>query len=104
MSLAPAPLDPNMRLIMLAMEPEEPKDELEDFATAKPGGAFGPTDWWRLNDRSFPRLAKMAHDFLAIPTTSASSERAFSKARALIPYYRNKLGASKIRQLMLLES
>ncbi|KAG0339788.1 hypothetical protein BG005_003382 [Podila minutissima] len=37
---ASAPLDPNMRLIMLAMEPEEPKDELEDFATAKPSASY----------------------------------------------------------------
>ena len=26
-----------------------------------------PLDWWRINVGRFPRLAKMARDFLAIP-------------------------------------
>jgi hypothetical protein len=46
----------------------------------------------------------MAKDYFAIPATSASSERCFSKARQLLPYTRGRLGPEKIQEQMLLDS
>jgi hypothetical protein len=46
----------------------------------------------------------MAKDYFAIPATSASSERCFSKARQLLPYTRGRLGPEKIQERMLLDS
>jgi hypothetical protein len=41
----------------------------EEFATylAEARNKMDPLDWWRINVGQFPRLAKMARDFLAIP-------------------------------------
>ena len=56
-----------------------------------------PLSWWRTNASAYPRLALMARDFLAIPGTETSSERAFSSARRLISWERNRLGDNTIR-------
>ena len=53
--------------------------------------------WWSTNASAYPRLALMARDFLAIPGTETSSERAFSSARRLISWERNRLGDNTIR-------
>ena len=37
-----------------------------------------PVQWWKENERKFPRISKLARKYLQIPATSASSERSFS--------------------------
>ncbi|KAJ3398653.1 hypothetical protein HDV05_002377, partial [Chytridiales sp. JEL 0842] len=49
--------------------------------------------WWKDHASRFPALAMMARDYLAIPGTSAASERVFSGARALISDTRTRLSA-----------
>ena len=78
-------------------------DELEEFVLG-PIVRETPLVYWRKNFESYPQLAKMAKDFLAIPATSAPSERCFSKARSLLPYTRNRLSPEKIEEQMLLDS
>ena len=48
-----------------------------------------PLVWWKTHGPSFPTLSKLARILLAIPATSAPSERVFSKASLVI----NKLRA-----------
>lgn len=59
-------------------------------------------EWWKLNEKHFPTLAKLARRFLAIPATSVPSERMFSAAGRLITKLRNRLGASKADMLLFL--
>lgn len=40
-----------------------------------------PVNWWRANTERFPRLSKLAWQYLCIPGTSVPSERVFSAAR-----------------------
>ncbi len=47
--------------------------------------------WWRAHKDIYPNLSKMARDYLAIPGTSAASERLFSIGRTLITDTRNSL-------------
>lgn len=60
-----------------------------------------PLPWWQANEERFPTLAIMAKDILSVPIASVSTERAFSMARDVIPYRRNRLGPQMIRALML---
>jgi len=81
-------------------------DEVQTYLydTATPKWDDDPAAWWRANNQRFPVLAKMARDYLAIPGTSASSERAFSKAGLLITDRRTRLGAASIKACILLQS
>ena len=58
-----------------------------------------PLIWWKLNHRSFPLLARVARRVLAIPATSASSERAFSEAGLLISKRRTCLRSELVGQM-----
>ncbi|KAF9368464.1 hypothetical protein CPC16_005324, partial [Podila verticillata] len=79
--------------------------ELEDYLMVTYKHVL-PFQFWAKQDEQsesgFLNLAKMAHDFLAIPATSVSSERSFSKGRACLPYTWNRLGGLKMQQEMLL--
>ena len=37
-----------------------------------------PLMWWKQHQQEFPRLARMARQYLAVPASSASPERLFS--------------------------
>jgi hAT family C-terminal dimerisation region len=63
-----------------------------------------PLQWWKENQNQFPRLAKMAMDFLPIPSTSVPSEECFSISKNLITNYRNRLIGKTIRASMCLKS
>lgn len=55
-------------------------------------GSFpNPLDWWRRKQDKFPILATMAAKYLAIPATSAPSERVFSVAGLTIRNQRANL-------------
>ena len=51
----------------------------------------------------FPLLSKMARDYLAVPGTSTSSERAFSGGRQLITDFRCSLSVKTVTACMLLK-
>jgi hypothetical protein len=63
-----------------------------------------PLQWWKMNQNQFPRLAKMAMDFLSIPSTSVPSEECFSISKNLITDTRNRLAGKTIRSCMCLKS
>ncbi|KAF5378354.1 hypothetical protein D9615_002986 [Tricholomella constricta] len=74
------------------------------FASAKTFGVGEPNTpllWWKHNEREFPIIAKMARDFLAIPGTSVSVERLFSKSRHICTDLRSSLKARTIMQSLL---
>jgi hypothetical protein len=63
-----------------------------------------PLQWWKMNQNQYPRLAKMAMDFLSIPSTSVPSEECFSISKNLITNSRNRLAGKTIRSCMCLKS
>ncbi|GET55653.1 ribonuclease H-like domain-containing protein [Rhizophagus irregularis DAOM 181602=DAOM 197198] len=63
-----------------------------------------PLQWWKVNQTQFPRLSKMAMDYLAIPSTSVPSEECFSISKNLITDKRNKLAGKTIKSCMCLKS
>ena len=60
--------------------------------------------WWKLNQHKYPNLSRMARDYLAIPGTSASSERLFSSAKHLLTDNRSCLAGSSVRACQCLKS
>jgi len=62
-----------------------------------------PLDWWRIRSQNFPKLAKIARKYLAIPATSVSSERLFSDAGNLISAKRTNLDTKLVGQMLFLK-
>jgi hypothetical protein len=57
-----------------------------------------------VNSKKYPNLSRMARDYLAIPGTSASSERLFSSGKLTISETRSRLSASTIQACQCLQS
>lgn len=64
-------------------------------------GDTNPLDWWRVNEKSFPDLAKFARDILSIPSTSTPSERSFSDGKNLITSLRNRLNPESVEACLI---
>ena len=50
-----------------------------------------PLEYWKVNERVFPRLSTLAKRYLGIPASSVPVERLFSSAGELISKKRNSL-------------
>jgi hypothetical protein len=61
-------------------------------------------EYWRGRQRTFPILAHMAQCFLAIPATSAPSERVFSQGRAVVSWQRSALQPDTIEQILCVKA
>lgn len=69
---------------------------------AAEGKYNNPLDWWRVNHEKFPNLWKMASCILAIPATSAPSERVFSAAANIVNKKRVSLKPETVDLLVFL--
>jgi hypothetical protein len=56
--------------------------------------------YWASKEYEFPTIARMARDHLAIPATSAASERVFSVGGDIVTKKRNRLSADNTRRLL----
>ncbi|KJA13696.1 hypothetical protein HYPSUDRAFT_92664 [Hypholoma sublateritium FD-334 SS-4] len=65
------------------------------------GSIFDPLGWWKAHEAAFPTIARMARDFLAIPATSVSVERTFSKSRHICSDLRASLKAETVTEALL---
>jgi hypothetical protein len=68
----------------------------------EPDGAQALT-YWATRQYKFPILAQMARRYLAIPATSAASERVFSKGRRVLSWQRASLKPKSIKQLICIK-
>jgi len=59
-------------------------------------------EWWEGNKSQFPLLYNLAAKYLAIPATSVSSERSFSKAGLTIGKLRTRLTGQHIDEINVL--
>jgi hypothetical protein len=62
-----------------------------------------PLQWWKDNEPRFPNLAKLARRVLAIPATSASSERIFSVSGNINSKKRARLDPEIVQDLTYLQ-
>jgi hypothetical protein len=48
-----------------------------------------PLSWWSFNSMVYPHLAKLAREYLALPASSATVERLFSRAGSVLLFNKN---------------
>jgi len=66
-------------------------------------GSFNnPLEWWRLKQQQYPLSAKVALRLLAIPATSAPSERVFSIAGITIAKERSRLNPANAGDIVFI--
>ena len=87
------------------------EEELERYLNAmnlpledSEGEENDPLLWWRKNQDVFPVLAKLARIYLAIPATSAPTERIFSRASLVINHLRSRLTPANAGMAIFLKS
>ena len=56
--------------------------------------------WWKANENSFPILSKLAKYVLAIPASSATSERIFSAGGLTVSHLRCQLDDDKVEDIL----
>jgi len=71
------------------------------LSTLKNGESFNIINFWK-NDKSFPTFKKLARKYLAIPASSSTSERFFSKSVLLFEKKRNRLGIGLASAILFL--
>ena len=59
--------------------------------------------WWKENAEMYPAIAKLAHKFLAIPATSAPTERVFSRAGRMLFLKRASLKPEIAQRMMFIK-
>ena len=62
-----------------------------------------PLAWWKMHDGQFPKIAKLARKYLAIPASSAPSERVFSRAKLIQQRQRWNLLPQRLEACVMLK-
>jgi hypothetical protein len=83
-----------------APKPADLRGELDRYLTADVEQAPDVLAWWHERRNTYPRLSRMAIDYLSIPATSVDVERVFSKGRILLSHLRSRLSVQSTRALM----
>ncbi|TDJ70675.1 hAT transposon family protein, partial [Pseudomonas putida] len=68
------------------------------------GDVRDPLSYWHERRRRYPRLSRMALDFLTIQAMSAECERLFSAAGRMVTSLRSRLDADMIGMCQVLRS
>ena len=63
-----------------------------------------PFAWWRARTAQYPKLSLVARKWLAVPASSAASERLFSSAGLTVRDKRTSLGSELVSSLVFLKS
>ena len=87
-------------LMCYSPDKHENDDELERYLASKCDSK--PLDWWKNNEKNFPRIAVIAKQVLAVPATSVPSERIFSAAGLLVNKLRNRLSCHLVDKIIFL--
>jgi hypothetical protein len=84
-----------------ATDSNPPKSEFDRYRDLPtPSVDTDPLEWWSHNSSTYPTLSKMAKHYLAIPASSAASERAWSSLGDIFTRKRNRLKPMTICKLL----
>ena len=79
------------------------QDEVENYFKQEQSPRHSsPLDWWKVNGRRFPLLARLSRKYLAITATSTPAERVFSVAGLIVSRLRASLSPEHVDMLVFL--
>ncbi|XP_048054650.1 E3 SUMO-protein ligase ZBED1-like [Megalobrama amblycephala] len=82
---------------------DDPEAEVDIYMRDDPPSLdINPLEWWKANERRFPRLATLARRYLCIPGTSVPSERVFSATGLTVNRLRSRLTPEHVDMLLFL--
>ena len=79
-------------------------DEVNGYLAEPSRKVEKPLEWWKDRSSQFPRLSRMAFDYLSIPAMSSECERLFSRAKLCVSSQRHSLHAETINTLQSLKN
>jgi hypothetical protein len=82
--------------------PNTSVDELEQYLADSPVPTENPIEWWKMNRKVYPNLAKLAISVQCTMASSVTVECTFSRSHILISHLRNRLWSNTIQALMCL--
>ena len=89
-------------LAKFADVPVTARSEIDDYFDEPAAPDAKPLDWWRARKHRFPVLARLARKYLAVPATSAPSERVWSDAGNIVTKKRASLSDANVDTLVFL--
>ena len=105
------------RIQQLHYGEESITDEIDDYLDSKPVKTPPPTNsttaeddlawvlnWWRTNQFVYPRMARIARDFIGIAAAEVGVERLFSQGRDQIGLRRYSLLPATMKMLTMLKA
>jgi hypothetical protein len=99
-----APANPNSLRSMCDNELKGYMDDSVRMPLNEDDGSYtNPLDWWKMYAGTYPVLACLAKRYLAIPATSAPSERIFSRAGRIISMRRASLSADITERMLYIK-
>ena len=62
-----------------------------------------PFTWWKERELIYPKLFKLAMQYLSVPASSVPCERVFSKAGNIMTQKRNRLSSMKLKEIIFIQ-
>jgi hypothetical protein len=90
----------------LSMKERQPTNELERYLQEKifpRKDDFNILQWWSIHSSTYPVLAQIARDVLAVPASVVPSESAFSTGSRVVSDYRSRLSSTTVEALICLQ-
>lgn len=81
-----------------------PGDEYEAYLAVLPSRCDDIIGWWRDHQTTYPKLAQMAFDLIAVPAMSAECERVFSQAKLTVSHQRSRLLETTVDAIQCLKN
>jgi len=83
-----------------------PTNELDKYLeeeTMEVGSNLDILQYWKMQSATYPALARMASDILAVPASTVPSESAFSTGGRVVSDYRSRLKSETVEALICLQ-
>ena len=78
-------------------------DEVDRYLDEDSTEDDDPLAWWKQKEPLYPRVARLARKYLALPASSAPSERIFSKMNVVVDKRRASLDPDRVERMVYIK-